>query len=140
MSFRELSMIEIREGLRRWTAGQAVRAVARETGVDRKTVARYVAATREFGLERGAEATETLITEVSQRTPRAVAGTSARMDHCCECLRNASPGSPVRGPPQCESRVGTVNGAAKLDRWMTVSIHRDPEASDGLAVLEHREC
>lgn len=35
MSFRELSTIEIQEVLRRWSAGQAVRAVARETGVDR---------------------------------------------------------------------------------------------------------
>jgi len=49
MSFRELSMIEIREVLRRWSAGQAVRAVARETGVDRKTVDRYVSAARELG-------------------------------------------------------------------------------------------
>ena len=48
MSFRELSMIEIREVLRRWTAGQAVRAVARETGVDRKTVERYVNGARVF--------------------------------------------------------------------------------------------
>ena len=49
MSFRELSMIEIREVLRRWSAGQAVRAVARETGVDRKTVDRYVSVAREVG-------------------------------------------------------------------------------------------
>jgi transposase len=44
-------MIEIREVLRRWSAGQAVRAVARETGVDRKTVDRYVTAARELGGE-----------------------------------------------------------------------------------------
>ena len=55
MSFRELSMIEIREVLRRWTAGQSVRAVARETGVDRKTVDRYVNAARESGMEPGSE-------------------------------------------------------------------------------------
>ena len=67
MSFRELSMIEIREVLRRWTAGQAVRAVARETGVDRKTVDRYVNAARESGMERGSELSDAIVTAVSQR-------------------------------------------------------------------------
>lgn len=42
MSFRELTMIEVREVLRRWQAGQGHRTVARETGLDRKTVRRYV--------------------------------------------------------------------------------------------------
>lgn len=67
MSFRELSMIEIREVLRRWTAGQAVGAVARETGVDRKTVDRYVNAARESGMARGSELSDAIVTAVSQR-------------------------------------------------------------------------
>jgi len=44
MAFRELTMIEIREVLRRMHAGQSLRQIARETGVDRKTVRRYVEA------------------------------------------------------------------------------------------------
>ncbi|MFZ5889612.1 MAG: hypothetical protein ACOY0T_00975 [Myxococcota bacterium] len=67
MSFRELSMIEIREVLRRWTAGQAVRAIARETGADRKTVDRYVTAARELGAAVGTEPSDELVAEVSQR-------------------------------------------------------------------------
>lgn len=67
MSFRELSMIEIREVLRRWSAGQAVRAVARETGVDRKTVDRYVSAARELGVSVGVEPTDEVVVAVSQR-------------------------------------------------------------------------
>ena len=44
MSFRELTMIEIREVLRRHASGQSLRQIARETGLDRKTVRRYVEA------------------------------------------------------------------------------------------------
>jgi hypothetical protein len=36
MSFRELTMIEIKEVLRRWQAGQSERRIGRETSVDRK--------------------------------------------------------------------------------------------------------
>jgi len=47
MSFRELSMIEVKEVLRRRLAGQGLREIARQTGVDRKTVRRYVQAATE---------------------------------------------------------------------------------------------
>jgi len=67
MSFRELSMIEIREVLRRWSAGQAMRAVARETGVDRKTVDRYITAARELGVTVGVEPSDEVVAAVGQR-------------------------------------------------------------------------
>ena len=44
MSYRELTMIDVREMLRRRSARQSVREVARATGFDRKTVSRYFAA------------------------------------------------------------------------------------------------
>jgi transposase len=66
MSFRELSMTDIREVLRRWSAGQAVRAIARETRVDRKTVDRYVAAGTARGFGRGSEVSDELVGEVSR--------------------------------------------------------------------------
>ena len=44
MSYRELSMIEVKEILRRHAAGHSLRQIARETGMDRKTVRRYVLA------------------------------------------------------------------------------------------------
>ncbi len=50
MTYRELTMIDVREVLRRWAAGQSQRQIARETGIDRKTVARYIAAALELGL------------------------------------------------------------------------------------------
>lgn len=40
MSYREISMLEIKEVLRRREAGASVRRIAREMGMDRKTVGR----------------------------------------------------------------------------------------------------
>jgi DNA-directed RNA polymerase specialized sigma24 family protein len=42
MSYREVSVIEIREILRLWLQGLGLREVARLSGTDRKTVRRYV--------------------------------------------------------------------------------------------------
>jgi transposase len=42
MSFREITMQDVRELLRRHEAGQSARKIARELGVDRKTVGRYL--------------------------------------------------------------------------------------------------
>lgn len=54
MAYRELGVIELREVWRRYSAGEGVRAIARGTGVDRKTVAKYVTAAVAVGLHRGA--------------------------------------------------------------------------------------
>ena len=54
MAYRELGVIELREVWRRYSAGDGVRAIARGTGVDRKTVAKYVVAAVAVGLHRGA--------------------------------------------------------------------------------------
>jgi hypothetical protein len=50
MAYRELGVIELREVWRRYSAGDGVRAIARGTGVDRKTIAKYVAAAVAVGL------------------------------------------------------------------------------------------
>ena len=41
MPYRELTMIDVKEVLRRWQADHSARKIAEETGTDRKTVARY---------------------------------------------------------------------------------------------------
>ena len=56
MAYRELGVIEIREVLRRFVLGEGLRAVARGTGLDRKTVGKYVAAGLAVGVCRGGEA------------------------------------------------------------------------------------
>ena len=52
MSFRELTMIDVKEVLRRWQAGQSARQMAREGVVSRRTAARYIEAAKEPGLAR----------------------------------------------------------------------------------------
>ena len=60
MAYRELGVIEIREVWRRFCLGEGLRAIARGTGNDRKTVAKYVAAAVAAGLSpRGARGRRT---------------------------------------------------------------------------------
>jgi hypothetical protein len=53
MTFREVSVIAVREMLRWWLAGDGLRTVGRRAQVDRKTVRRYVEAAVAAGLKRG---------------------------------------------------------------------------------------
>lgn len=66
MPYRELPMIDVKEVLRRWSAGQGDRRIGRETGADRKTVARYIRAADRLGLQRGAEVTDEQVHGVAQ--------------------------------------------------------------------------
>lgn len=67
MSYRELTMIDIKEVLRRWSARQSLHQIARETGLDRKTVRRYVQAAESLELERGREFDDACVQEVAER-------------------------------------------------------------------------
>ncbi len=55
MTFREVTVVQVREVLRRWLRGQGERPAARAAGVDRKTARRYIAAGIEVGLERNGD-------------------------------------------------------------------------------------
>ena len=50
MSFREITMQDVSEVPRRWQAGQSARRIARDMGIDRKTVGRYVDEAKASGL------------------------------------------------------------------------------------------
>ena len=52
MAFREVTVVQIREALRRWMRGQGERTIARGVGVDRKTARRYIAAAIVLGVDR----------------------------------------------------------------------------------------
>lgn len=67
MTYRELTMTDVREVLRRWATGQAEREIARETGTDRKTVARYRAVAEELALARDRALTDEELSEVAKR-------------------------------------------------------------------------
>jgi transposase len=55
MAYREVLMTEVKEVLRAWLSGQGKRPAARRAGVNVKTAARYIAAAREAGLDRGGD-------------------------------------------------------------------------------------
>jgi transposase len=67
MSFRELTMIEVREVLRRLQAGQSARQIARDGVVDRKTAARYFAAAKACDLGAQTVVTDALVAEIARR-------------------------------------------------------------------------
>jgi len=52
MAFREVSVTEIREVLRRWLGGAGLRTISRSLGMDRKAVRRYVEAAQSLGVLR----------------------------------------------------------------------------------------
>lgn len=84
MAFRELTMIDTKEVLRRRAAGQSARHVARDTGCDRKTVARYYAAATELALPRDEEPTDEQVHAVAQRVQaRALPDVSAEWQQLC---------------------------------------------------------
>jgi transposase len=70
MAFREVSVVQVKEALRRWLNGDGERPIARGVGIDRKTVRRYITAAVEFGVARdGGEGqlTDELIGRVLER-------------------------------------------------------------------------
>jgi transposase len=52
MAFREVTVVQVREALRRWLRGEGERSIARGVGIDRKTARRYVAAAVKLGVQR----------------------------------------------------------------------------------------
>jgi len=70
MAFREVSVVQIKEALRRWLGGEGERAIARAVGVDRKTARRYITAAIERGVDRAGgegQLSEELIGQVVER-------------------------------------------------------------------------
>lgn len=66
MSYRELTMVDVREVLRRWQAHHSERSIARESGVNRKTVRRYTRYAEQLGLPRDRALSDAEIHEVAQ--------------------------------------------------------------------------
>jgi transposase len=67
LSYREVHVIEVKEVVRLWSRGESLRAISRRTGLDRKTVRRYVKAARQAGCEVGEDAGDGLVGEVIGR-------------------------------------------------------------------------
>src|ERR1051326_5937534 len=54
MAYREVRMMDIDQVMRRWLAGERIRAMARSTGLDRNTVRRLIRVGQQVGLKPGA--------------------------------------------------------------------------------------
>jgi len=70
MAFREVSVVQVKEALRRWLKGEGERPIAHGVGIDRKTVRRYIAAAIELGVDRSGgeeQLSEELIGQVVER-------------------------------------------------------------------------
>ena len=53
MPYREVRVVDYQEVLRRWLAGDGIRPISRATGLDRKTVSKYVVIALGMGLQPG---------------------------------------------------------------------------------------
>ena len=65
MSYREISMLEIKEVLRRREAGASARQIAREMGIDRKTVGRYIEAIEVAGIGDATEVDDAVLASLA---------------------------------------------------------------------------
>jgi transposase len=67
VSYREVHVVEVREVVRLWSLGESLRAISRLTGLDRKTVRRYVKAAKQAGCQVGEPAEDAVVGEVIGR-------------------------------------------------------------------------
>ena len=85
MVFREVTVVQIKEALRRWLLGEGERPIAHGVGVDRKTARRYIAAAVELGIDRlGGEGqlSDELIGQVAEKAPSSLEVGSCRCHVC----------------------------------------------------------
>lgn len=54
MAYREVARMDIDQVIRRWLAGEKIRAIARSTGLDRNTIRRIVRSAEKVGVQREA--------------------------------------------------------------------------------------
>lgn len=67
MGYREVHVVEVREVVSLWSRGESLRAITRLTGLDRKTVRRYVKAAQRAGCRAGEAVTDEVVGEVISR-------------------------------------------------------------------------
>jgi transposase len=67
MSYREVHVIEVKEVMRLWSGGESLRTISRLSGLDRKTVRRYVKAAQQAGCRVGDPVEDAAVGEVIGR-------------------------------------------------------------------------
>lgn len=88
MSFREITMQEVREVLRRHRAGQSARQIARQMGLDRKTVRRYLDQAEEQGVGDQTPITEAVAASVGRQVQKRPAPPPSQSWRALEACRS----------------------------------------------------
>lgn len=83
MSYREVHVVEVREVVRLWSRGESLRSISRLTGLDRKTVRRYVKAAKQAGCKLGEAAGDAVVGEVIGRVRAQGPGVRGRSWEVC---------------------------------------------------------
>ena len=106
MAYREMHVVLVHEVIRRWQLGEPLRAIAAETGVDRKTVRRYVAAAQQHGAAVGGPApSESLLVQVQAEIRPGGPAERGATWRLCDAHRDAIQGwlkDGARGPKVAE--------------------------------------
>jgi transposase len=138
MAYRELFVVEVRELLRLWKAGQGYRSVARLSGVDRKTVRRYVEAATALGLSREEPSRtldDDLICEVVAAVRPGAPSSPGRMREHCRVHAKLIEGwldDGCRGPKIARllgRHTGVVVPVRTLQRFIAEELGRDGRVS-----------
>lgn len=85
MAFLEVAMVQVREVIRRWQAGESKTGIGQASGVSRRTVGRYIAAAEALGVRRdGGPPGEEVLAQLLQRNhagplPQVESPTAARL-------------------------------------------------------------
>lgn len=87
MSFRELTMTDVKEVLRRWAAGQSARQMAREGVVSRRTATRYIQVAKELGVEPSEPLSDEAVREVAMRVQTRPAPPPSDVRQALEAVR-----------------------------------------------------
>lgn len=74
VAYREVHVVEVREVVRLWSGGESLREISRLTGLDRKTVRRYVKAAQQAGCRVGEPVGDAVVGEVMGRIQAQVPG------------------------------------------------------------------
>lgn len=88
MSYREVHVIEVKEVIRLWSLGESLRAISRLTGLDRKTVRRYLKAAKQAGCQVGEAAGDDVVGEVIGRVRAQGPGVRGESWAVCEKHRD----------------------------------------------------
>ena len=87
MAYREVRMMDIDQAIRRWLAGERIRAIARSTGLDRNTVRRLIRLGQQVGLRPGdVWPDEAKLQQIRERMGRPGAAPRSGSASCCTSL------------------------------------------------------